>query len=49
MDGKGRATDNAFINPAADGLELYQGIANFIFKYNRRHQQGIDRQKPINL
>jgi putative transposase len=63
MDGKGRATDNAFIerfwgtikrkhiylNPAEDGLELYQGIANFILKYNHRHHQGINRQKPIDL
>lgn len=63
MDGKGRATDNAFIerwfrtikqkhiylNPAGDGLELYQGIDTFIKKYNRRRHQGIDRRKPIDL
>lgn len=63
MDGKGRATDNAFIErfwgtlkrkyvylyPADDGLELYQGIANFIEKYNNRYHQGIERQKPIDL
>lgn len=63
MDGKGRATDNAFIErffgtikrkhvylyPAADGLELYEGVQKFINKYNRRSHQGIGRQKPINL
>ena len=61
MDGKGRATDNAFIerffgtikrkhiylNPAKDGLDLYQGIDTFIKKYNRRNHRGINRQKPI--
>lgn len=63
MDGKGRATDNAFIerwfrtikqkhiylNPAGNGLELYQGIDRFIKKYNQRRHQGIDRRKPIDL
>jgi putative transposase len=63
MDGKGRATDNAFIErffgtvkrkhvylyPAADGLELYEGIHKFINKYNRRSHQGIGRQKPMEL
>ena len=48
MDGKGRATDNAFIerfwrtlkyeyaflNPDQSGLELYQGIAQWISYYN---------------
>lgn len=61
MDGKGRATDNAFIErffrtlkwdhvylyPAADGLELYQGIDEFINGYNSRKNQGIGRQKPL--
>ena len=61
MDGKGRATDNAFIerffgtlkrkhiylNPAKDGLELYQGVDRFIERYNCRRHQGIQRQKPI--
>lgn len=61
IDGKGRATDNAFIerffgtikrkhiylNPAKDGLDLYQGIDTFIKKYNRRNHRGINRQKPI--
>lgn len=63
MDGRGRATDNAFIerffgtikrkhvylNPADDGLDLYQGISKFIKKYNERNHQGINRMKPINL
>jgi putative transposase len=63
MDGKGRATDNAFIerffrtikwkhiylHPASSGLELYQGINNFINKYNNRRHQGINRQKPSAL
>jgi putative transposase len=61
MDGKGRATDNAFIerffrtikqkhiylNPAENGIELHQGIAKFINKYNGRKHQGIGRVKPI--
>lgn len=61
MDGKGRATDNAFIerfwgtlkrkyvylNPAEDGLALYEGIKTFIEKYNNRYHQGINREKPI--
>lgn len=38
-----------YLNPAEDGLELYQGIANFFHKYNHRHHQGIKRQKPIDL
>jgi putative transposase len=63
MDGRGRATDNAFIErffrtikqkhiylrPAKDGLELHQGIATFMEKYNRRRHQGIDRKKPCDL
>ena len=63
MDGKGRATDNAFIErwfrtikqkhiylqPANNGLELYQGIDTFVNKYNRRRHQGIERRKPIDL
>lgn len=64
MDGKGRATDNAFVerffrtikwdyiylNPAADGLELYEGINNFIHEYNYKNShQGIGRIKPAQL
>ncbi|MEX2656204.1 MAG: integrase core domain-containing protein [Balneolales bacterium] len=61
--GKGRATDNAFIerwfrtikqkhiylNPASNGLELYEGINIFVQKYNRRRHQGISRRKPVEL
>jgi putative transposase len=61
MDGRGRATDNAFIerfwgtlkrkyvylNPAEDGLALYEGIKTFMEKYNNRYHQGINREKPI--
>ena len=63
MDGKGRATDNAFIerwfrtikqkyiylNPAKNGLDLYQGINQFVEKYNARKHQGIGRTKPMSL
>lgn len=64
MDGKGRATDNIFIerlwrsikyeyvylNPAKDGLELYQGISEWIRFYNEdRHHQTIGYKKPIDL
>lgn len=63
MCGKGRATDNAYIerwfrtikqkhiylHPASNGLELYQGIDNFVNKYNQRRHQGIDRRKPVDL
>ncbi len=63
MDGKGRATDNAFIerwfrtikqkhiylHPAKKGLELYQGVAKFVKKYNARPHQGIDRKRPDQL
>jgi putative transposase len=61
MDGKGRATDNAFIerwfrtikqkyiNLTKNGLELYQGIDVFVKSYNARKHQGIGRIKPMNL
>ncbi len=63
MDGKGRATDNAFIerffgtlkrkhiylNPAKDGLELYNGVEKFMIKYNLRNHRGINRKKPQHL
>ena len=31
-----------YINPAENGLELYQGINVFIKEYNLRKHQGID-------
>ena len=53
MDGKGRATDNiwierfwktikydyVYLNPAEDGLALYEGIENYIEYYNQRTHQ----------
>ena len=64
MDGKGRATDNIFIerfwrslkydyvylNPANDGVELYQGLKEYLHYYNHQlHHQGIGRQIPADL
>ena len=63
MDGKGRATDNIYIerffrtikydyiylNPVESGLELYEGIQDFIKGYNKRSHQGINNQKPKDL
>ena len=64
MDGKGKATDNIFIerfwrslkydyvylNPANDGVELYQGLKEYIHYYNHQlHHQGIGRQIPADL
>lgn len=36
-----------YLNPAENGLELYQGIDKFVKKYNHRRHQGINRRKPI--
>lgn len=36
-----------YLNPANDGVQLYVGIKEFIYKYNRKAHQGIDRIKPI--
>ena len=62
MDGKGRVTDNIFIerlwrslkyeyvylNPAQDGLELYQELENWFNEYNHlRHHQSLGYQKPV--
>lgn len=38
-----------YLNPAENGLELYQGIDKFVKKYNHRRHQGINRRKPIEL
>ena len=35
-----------YLNPANDGLELYQGIDAFMIKYNNRRHQGIGRIAP---
>jgi putative transposase len=37
-----------YLNPAADGLELYIGIDKWIAKYHQKAHQGIKREKPIN-
>lgn len=64
MDGKGRATDNIFIerlwrslkyeyvylNPAEDGLNLYQGLDKWFDFYNyKRHHQSLNNKKPFEL
>lgn len=38
-----------YLHPAADGLELYEGIDTFVKKYNKRRHQGIGRVKPVDL
>ena len=38
-----------YLNPADDGITLYQGISRWIDKYNRKPHQGINRSKPFNL
>lgn len=41
--------DHVYLNPASDGLELYQGLKGFFTYYNtRKSHQGIGRQIPIN-
>jgi len=64
MDGKGRATDNAFIealwktvkyeniypNPAQDGLELYQKLAEYFEQYNQqRRHSGLAKEVPAKV
>ena len=36
-----------FLNPAADGRQLFQGIEQWLHRYHHRDHQGIDRVKPI--
>ena len=36
-----------FLNPADDGGQLYQGIAEWLHCYHRRDHQGTGRVKPI--
>jgi len=38
---------HVYLNPAADGLELYQGIEKWLHRYHNRAHQGIDKIKPI--
>jgi putative transposase len=42
--------DYVYLHPATDGLELYQGIKQYIHYYNHElHHQGIDRRIPAEL
>jgi putative transposase len=42
--------DYVYLHPATDGLELYQGIKQYIHYYNHElHHQGIDRRVPADL
>ena len=42
--------DYVYLHPAEDGLELYQGIKEFMYYYNHKlHHQGIDRRIPAVL
>lgn len=36
-----------YLNPAADGQELYRGIRKWLFRYHNRKHQGNGRIKPI--
>lgn len=38
---------HVYLRPAKDGIELYQGIQEWIVKYNQRPHQGIGQVKPI--
>jgi putative transposase len=42
--------DHVYLYPAKDGLELYQGVKEYIGYYNHvLHHQGIDRKIPADL
>lgn len=42
--------DYVYLHPANDGLELYQGVKEYIQYYNHtRHHQGIGRRIPASL
>lgn len=38
-----------YLNPAEDGIALYGGISEWMYRYHNRAHQGINRQKPIEL
>lgn len=38
---------HVYLNPARDGLELYQGIEKWLHRYHHRAHQGIGRIKPV--
>lgn len=42
--------DYVYLNPADDGIELYNGLKNFFEEYNyKKAHQGIQRQIPVNV
>jgi putative transposase len=42
--------DHVYLYPASDGVELYQGLKNYMYHYNYElHHQGIDRRIPADL
>lgn len=42
--------DHVYLNPANDGLELYQGLKEYINYYNHKlHHQGVGRRVPAEL
>jgi putative transposase len=42
--------DYVYLNPANDGLELYQGLKDYMNYYNNElHHQGIGRKIPVEL
>ena len=42
--------DYVYLNPANDGLELYQGLKEYINYYNHKlHHQGVGRRVPAEL
>lgn len=64
MDGKGRATDNiwierfwrtikrgyVYLHPAQDGLELHQGVGQYIDYYNfRKGHSSLERRVPAEV
>ncbi|CAH1000914.1 hypothetical protein LEM8419_01948 [Neolewinella maritima] len=36
-----------FLNPAANGRQLYRGIEKWLYRYHHRDHQEINRVKPI--
>lgn len=42
--------DHIYLRPAADGLELYQGVKEYMYLYNHKYaHQGIGREIPATL
>lgn len=43
-------TEYVYLNPANDGLELYQGLCKWFQYYNHhRHHQALEYKKPVEL